>query len=145
MLSPTLKSGGDASPPSPTDRRPWPQCVDIAQAQPRNPGPSCVSTSDKGNLLNSAVVKAVAPTVNARTGIHASNYKNVFLLFVITFVFISCWMSIWVALYLDMPIGLVESLMIRIYVANSVVNPYLRRRQRHVPEGRETVLPADSR
>ena len=99
------------------------RCVDIAQSS--NPGPSCVSTAAKENMLNSAIVKAVTPTVTkATTAKQASSYKNVFLLFAVTLVSIACWMPRWGAFFGQAP-WKASSLMIRMFFVNSVVNPFI--------------------
>ena len=100
------------------------RCADTAQSI--KPGPSCVSIAAKeNNMLNSAIVKAVPPAVTkAVTAKQASSYKNVFLLFVITLVFIACWMPRWVA-FSGKVNWRVTSLMKRIFFVNSVVNPFI--------------------
>ena len=100
-----------------------PRCADTAQS--RNPGPSCVSTAAKYNMPSSAIVKAVPPAITkAITAKQASSYKNVFLLFVITLVFIACWMPRWVAISGMAPWR--ESLLMgRMFFVNSVVNPFI--------------------
>ena len=90
-----------------------------------NPGTSCVSTVVKVTARGQSGPSAISPTtVSATTKTTAAQtkmYKNMLLLFIITAVFGVCWMPHWL---FCMGIAVSGELR-RIFVLNSVVNPFI--------------------
>ena len=70
---------------------------------------SVVVQADQGKVVHKMAAK------------QAKNFKSIFLLFIITAVFVACWLPVWLH-----NIGLGISEVVRnIYVVNSVVNPFI--------------------
>ena len=91
-------------------------------ARSTNLGPLHTCTKATQNEQNSATMKPVPSAVTNKTTVkQANNYKNMFLLFVITFVFVVCWMPTWLNAF-----GVSVTFEVtRMYVVNSVVNPFI--------------------
>ncbi|KAI0211205.1 hypothetical protein LSAT2_003980 [Lamellibrachia satsuma] len=90
-----------------------------------NPGTSRVSTVVKETARGQSGPRAVSPTTvsatNKTTAAQTKMYKNMLLLFIITVVFGVCWMPHWL---FSMSIVVPKELR-RIFVLNSVVNPFI--------------------
>jgi len=85
-------------------------------------GPVRTCTTATQHEQNSAIMKPVPSAVTNKTIVkQANNYKNMFLLFIITFVFVVCWMPTWLDAF-----GISVTFEVtRLYVVNSVINPFI--------------------
>ena len=91
------------------------------RVHPGNRGPSTVSAGVTENIKTAATKSALPKTTSTLTEKEAKNVKNVFLLFVITVVFVVCWLPSWLRTVIrSIPIEVS-----RVFVLNSVVNPFI--------------------
>ena len=101
----------------------------LTHSQYPTPGPSTVSrgTSAVANCnistdrVESTQKSTIALRVNKPTANHTTCYKDLWLLFTITFVFLACWMPVWLS-YAGLSIN--PDLQ-RVYIVNSIVNPFI--------------------
>jgi len=85
-----------------------------------NRGPSTVSAVTE-NIKTAATKSAVPKTTNTLAKKKAKNVKSVFLLIVITVVFVVCWLPSWLrTVIVSIPVDVTP-----VFVLNSVVNPFI--------------------
>ena len=86
-----------------------------------NPGPSNLPTIAEANMQSGAKKSASVTATNNKTAKYTKTIKSVFLLFIITITFITCWLPLW--LY-NMGVASARQ-WIGLIILNSVVNPFI--------------------
>ena len=86
-----------------------------------NPGPSNVPTMDHANVQSDATKSKKVSATKKITATPTKTFKSVFLIFIVTVVFVVCWLPMWlIRMGVSMSPGVD-----RIFVLNSVVNPFI--------------------